>query len=146
MRNTSDNSTRNEHASTDATSTSIGTPPTLACPEDPTQALAWLPVADLTLTRAYEQLPPPDDGKLRELAVSIAREGMLQPLLVTPSADGIHHEVVAGRRRWLAASAHGRTVPALVRHFSPAPEVASLSGGACLYRDSGIPGHVDDSL
>ena len=132
MRNTIDNGTGNEPPVTDVTATRAEPPPTLVCPDDPTQALAWLPVADLTLTRAYEQLPPPDPGKLRELAVSIAREGMLQPLLVTPSADGIRHEVVAGRRRWLAASTSGKPVPALVRRFAPAQKhQAFLAAHVC---------------
>jgi len=103
----------------DTTLTPAGTPATLVCPDDATQALTWLPAAQLMLTRAYDQLPPPDAGKLRELAVSVARDGLLQPLLVTPSADGTHYEVVVGRRRWLVASTTGATIPALVRHFSP---------------------------
>jgi len=132
MRNTIDNSPENGHPVTDTSPTPAGTAPTLACPEDPTQALAWLPAAALTLTRAYDQLPPPDPAKLRELAVSIAREGLLQPLLVTPSADGRHHEVVAGRRRWLAASTSGRPIPALICRFSPAQKhQAFLAAHVC---------------
>jgi TolA-binding protein len=99
--------------------TAADTQPTLACPDDTTQALAWLPAAQLTLTRAYDQLAPPDPGKLRELAISIAREGLLQPLLVTPRADGRQYVVVVGRRRWMVASTTGALVPALVRQFSP---------------------------
>lgn len=132
MRNPIDNGTGHEPPVTDVTATPAAPPPTLVCPDDPTQALAWLPVADLILTRAYDQLPPPDPGKLRELAVSIAREGILQPLLVTPSADGSRHEVVAGRRRWLAASTSARPVPALVRRFSPAQkQQAFLAAHVC---------------
>ena len=119
MSNTVGNGNGNGQTATDTNATAAGTSPTLVCPDDATQALVWLPAAHLTLTRAYDQLPPPDAGKLRELAVSIAREGLLQPLLVTPSADGMHYEVVVGRRRWLVASTTGATVPALVRHFSP---------------------------
>lgn len=119
MSNTVGNSNGNGQTAADTNATAAGTPATLACPDDATQALAWLPAAHLTLTRAYDQLPPPDAAKLRELAVSIAREGLLQPLLVTPSADGMHYEVVVGRRRWLVASTTGATVPALVRHLSP---------------------------
>jgi hypothetical protein len=51
--------------------------------------------------------------------MSIAREGLLQPLLVTPSADGTHYEVLSGRRRLLTASGTGAALPALVRQFSP---------------------------
>ena len=44
----------------DTTLTPAGTPATLVCPDDATQALTWLPAAQLMLTRAYDQLPPPE--------------------------------------------------------------------------------------
>jgi hypothetical protein len=116
----------------DVDSTATDTTPTLVCPHDAAQALAWVPAAQLTLTRAYEQVPAPDPGKLRELAVSIAREGVLQPLLVTPSADGAQYEVVKGRRRWLAARMSGTLLPALVRQFSPSQKnQAFLAAHVC---------------
>jgi ParB family chromosome partitioning protein len=55
-----------------------------------------------------------DAEALAELADSIALVGVLQPVLVRPSADG--YELVAGERRWRAAQAAGLTeLPALVR-------------------------------
>jgi ParB family transcriptional regulator, chromosome partitioning protein len=52
--------------------------------------------------------------ELSELAASIARHGVLQPIVV--SADGDGYELVAGHRRVLAARLAGKsTIPAVVR-------------------------------
>jgi len=49
------------------------------------------------------------------LAESIRAQGVIQPLLVRPRAEG-GYEIVAGERRWRAAREAGRqTVPAVVR-------------------------------
>jgi ParB family chromosome partitioning protein len=49
------------------------------------------------------------------LAESIRRQGLLQPVVVRPRADG-GNELIAGERRWRAAREAGvETVPALVR-------------------------------
>jgi len=54
------------------------------------------------------------DAPLAELAASIQEQGILQPVLVRPIADG--YELVAGERRWRAARAAGlRAIPAMVR-------------------------------
>ncbi len=53
---------------------------------------------------------------LAELEVSIKEHGILQPILVRPSAAG--YELIAGERRWRAAAAAGlQTVPAMVRRL-----------------------------
>ncbi len=59
-----------------------------------------------------------DDEALTELADSIARHGVLQPLLVRPlSGDG--YQLVAGERRWRAARIAGLTeVPVVVREMT----------------------------
>jgi ParB family chromosome partitioning protein len=55
-----------------------------------------------------------DPEGLSELAASISRHGVLQPIVV--SADGDGYELVAGHRRVLAARLAGRTtIPAVVR-------------------------------
>jgi ParB family transcriptional regulator, chromosome partitioning protein len=55
-----------------------------------------------------------DPAGLSELAASIARHGVLQPIVV--SADGAGYELVAGHRRVLAARLAGKTtIPAVVR-------------------------------
>lgn len=52
--------------------------------------------------------------ELSGLVDSIRRHGVLQPIVVRPSAGGF--EVVAGERRWRAAEAAGlSTIPAVVR-------------------------------
>jgi len=55
-----------------------------------------------------------DQEGLSELAASISRHGVLQPIVV--SVDGNGYELVAGHRRVLAARLAGRTtIPAVVR-------------------------------
>jgi len=57
-----------------------------------------------------------DDGALNELADSIKRHGVLQPLIVTKHTQG--YQIVAGERRWRAAQKAGLTdVPVIVRSF-----------------------------
>ncbi|GAB4237511.1 MAG: ParB/RepB/Spo0J family partition protein ParB [Deltaproteobacteria bacterium] len=54
---------------------------------------------------------------LEELVASIREKGILQPVLVRPTADG--YELVAGERRFRAAEAAGlSTIPAVVRRLS----------------------------
>ncbi|MBM4116838.1 ParB/RepB/Spo0J family partition protein [bacterium] len=54
-----------------------------------------------------------DDGKLSELADSIAQEGVIQPILVTQRGD--RYEIVAGERRYRASHKAGRTsIPAIL--------------------------------
>jgi len=55
-----------------------------------------------------------DPDSLSELAASIRRHGVLQPIVVSRSGDG--YELVAGHRRVLAARLAGKTtIPAVVR-------------------------------
>lgn len=55
-----------------------------------------------------------DDTALQELANSISRHGIVQPLVVTPLGEG--YQIIAGERRWRAAQKAGlTTVPAIVR-------------------------------
>lgn len=55
-----------------------------------------------------------DESALQELAASIKRYGILQPVIVSPLTDG--YVLVAGERRWRAASLAGlKQVPAIVR-------------------------------
>jgi ParB family chromosome partitioning protein len=58
-----------------------------------------------------------DEAGLAELAGSIRECGVLQPVLVRPSADG-SYELVAGERRWRAATIAGlESIPALVSGY-----------------------------
>jgi ParB family transcriptional regulator, chromosome partitioning protein len=56
-----------------------------------------------------------DEEALIQLAGSLGDRGVLQPVLVRPSAGGTY-ELIAGERRWRAAQLAGLpTIPALVR-------------------------------
>ena len=58
-----------------------------------------------------------DEGALQELADSVKRNGILQPIVVREAGDGF--EIVAGERRWKAAGIAGlETVPVVVRSVS----------------------------
>ena len=55
-----------------------------------------------------------DDEPLEELAQSIAKHGIMQPIVVRMVGD--HYEIVAGERRWRAAQRVGQhQVPIMVR-------------------------------
>lgn len=55
-----------------------------------------------------------DETALHELAASIKRYGIVQPLVVSP--QGKKYTIIAGERRWRASIVAGlKTVPALVR-------------------------------
>lgn len=61
-----------------------------------------------------------DDDALGELAESIRVHGVVQPLILRPTADQMF-ELVAGERRWRAARIAGLTaVPAVVREMDDA--------------------------
>jgi len=55
--------------------------------------------------------------ELEELATSIKRRGVLQPILLRPDPDAPNrYQIVAGERRWRAAQRAGlKTIPAVVR-------------------------------
>ena len=57
-----------------------------------------------------------DDVSLNELADSISRHGVLQPLLVRPKFDGSdNYEIIAGERRWRACQrAKVHSVPVII--------------------------------
>lgn len=56
---------------------------------------------------------------LNDLAASIREHGVLQPILVRPSKDGFHYEIIAGERRFRAAQKANLTnMPCLVSNIS----------------------------
>ena len=67
------------------------------------------------------------DDKLNELAASIAKHGVIQPIVVRPFKGG--YQIVAGERRWRAAQrVQLHELPAIVRNFDDAEtlEIALL--------------------
>ena len=75
--------------------------------------------ADIPVDRLYRSPHQPrtrirDEG-LDELAQSIRAQGVIEPVVVRPRADG-GYEIIAGERRWRAAQRAGlASVPAVVR-------------------------------
>jgi ParB family chromosome partitioning protein len=61
-----------------------------------------------------------DENELKELAESIRQNGIIQPILVRPAADG-QYEIIAGERRFRAAQMAGlAAVPVLIREATDA--------------------------
>ena len=59
-----------------------------------------------------------DEGALTELAESIQKNGIMQPIIVRPGA-GNKLEIVAGERRWRASKLAGlETVPVIIRDIN----------------------------
>jgi len=59
-----------------------------------------------------------DEEQLAELAASITSNGVVQPVLVRPLANG-RFQLIAGERRWLASERAGKaTIPAILRQVS----------------------------
>ncbi len=59
-----------------------------------------------------------DQATLLELAMSIKERGVLEPIVVRPTASGIY-EIVMGERRWRASQLAGLTqIPAIVRELN----------------------------
>lgn len=59
-----------------------------------------------------------DEEALTELASSITKHGVLQPLLVRPIVGGDGYQIVAGERRWRACRKAGiKEVPVIIREL-----------------------------
>jgi ParB family transcriptional regulator, chromosome partitioning protein len=59
-----------------------------------------------------------DEESLNELAASIREHGVLQPVLVRPTDTHHHYQLIAGERRWRAATKAGlREIPALIEQI-----------------------------
>lgn len=68
-----------------------------------------------------------DQEQMEELADSIRKYGVLQPLLVQKKGES--YEIIAGERRWRAAKLAGlKTIPVVIREYSPqqAMEIALI--------------------
>lgn len=60
-----------------------------------------------------------DQAAIDELAESIAKRGVLQPILLRPDGDGF--QIIAGERRWRASQqARLHSIPAIVREIDEA--------------------------
>ena len=85
-------------------------PPVAAAP---TSGISEIPLERVAPNRQQPRTSFPA-AELEQLAASIRRHGVLQPIVVSRSADGF--ELVAGHRRVLAARLAGKTaIPAVIR-------------------------------
>ena len=70
----------------------------------------------------YQPRQHMDDGSIEELSRSIAKKGILQPLLVRPLSDTKSpnsYEIIAGERRWRAAQkAKMHEVPVIIKDLN----------------------------
>jgi ParB family chromosome partitioning protein len=81
---------------------------------NPDGALKNLPVEFMQRGR-YQPRRDMQPEALEELANSIRSQGIMQPIVVRPIANG-RYEIIAGERRWRASQLAGlETVPALIR-------------------------------
>lgn len=72
----------------------------------------------------YQPRTKMDDASLQDLAASIRKQGLMQPILVRP-IERDRYEIIAGERRWRAARIAGLAeVPVLVREV---PDSAALA-------------------
>lgn len=79
-----------------------------------TGAVTTIPIEKIAVNRQQPRTEF-DDAALQDLSRSIAKEGVLQPLLVTPLSDG-RYELIAGERRLRASRLAGLAeVPVVIR-------------------------------
>ena len=76
-----------------------------------------IPVGDID-RNPFQTRTHVDESELAELAASITANGVVQPILVRPQANG-RFQLIAGERRWLASQLAGKkTIPAILRQVS----------------------------
>lgn len=75
---------------------------------------------------AYQPRRFIDEQDLQELAASIKKHGVMQPIVIRPiENDETPYEIIAGERRWRAAQLAGLTeVPAIVRDLTDQVAIA----------------------
>jgi ParB family chromosome partitioning protein len=87
------------------------------------ERIARLPVEKIQRGR-YQPRRDFDPDRLRELADSIAAQGVLQPIVVRPLGED-RYEIVAGERRWRASQQAGLAdIPAVIREVDEPSAVA----------------------
>ena len=98
----------------------------LIAPNEAAEAARSLPIAQIQPNRLQPRTEF-DDSQLEELAASIRAQGMIQPLIVSPTGKGTY-TIVAGERRWRAAQRAGLTVvPVVVRQVRDDRELLELA-------------------
>ena len=104
-----------------------GAPGTGGHAAPPGEQLAHLPVGLLQRGR-YQPRADMREDTLDDLAESIRRQGVIQPVVVRPivsTGSEQRYEIIAGERRWRAAQRAGLSqVPAVIRHVPDEAAVA----------------------
>ena len=73
---------------------------------------------DLIDANPFQTRSQVNPEQLSELAASISANGVVQPILVRPQANG-RFQLIAGERRWRASKVAGKTtIPAILRQVS----------------------------
>lgn len=84
----------------------------------PLTGARMLPV-DEVKPGAYQPRKRFDEQAMAQMTASVAKHGVMQPILVRPVPGGKGWEIVAGERRWRASKgAHRDQVPAIVRDLT----------------------------
>jgi ParB family chromosome partitioning protein len=82
------------------------------------EIIRLLPLGNLQRGK-YQPRKDMNPAALEELAHSIKTQGILQPIIVRPLTGSKNYEIIAGERRWRAATAAGLlTIPAIIREVS----------------------------
>ncbi len=85
--------------------------------------LRELPV-DLVQRGKYQPREDMDEVALEELAESIKKQGVMQPIVVRPISEG-RYEIIAGERRWRATQLAGLDrIPSIIRDV---PDEAAIA-------------------
>ncbi|WP_202081564.1 nucleoid occlusion protein [Caldalkalibacillus salinus] len=72
---------------------------------------------DQIIPNRYQPRTEFDDEKIDELCQTIKTHGIIQPIVVREQGD--HYELIAGERRWRAATKlELHTIPAVIRNFN----------------------------
>lgn len=81
------------------------------------ESILQIPASKIKMSK-YQPRLEFNEEKLKELVDSIREKGVVQPILVRPSADGFY-ELIAGERRLRAVKALGfETIPAIAKDVS----------------------------
>jgi ParB family chromosome partitioning protein len=92
--------------------------PSSPAPESPTSTVQELPIGSI-VANPRQPRKTFDDNTLRDLAQSLKRSGVLQPVVVR--RHGQQFQIVVGERRWRAAGMAGMShIPAVVREATDA--------------------------
>lgn len=102
--------------------------PTPAAADAATEGMSSIPVEHLQRGQYQPRVDMRQDS-LEELAKSIQRQGVVQPIVVRPVASGNNktqrYEIVAGERRWRAAQMAGlHEVPVIIRDIPDESAIA----------------------